>query len=142
MIFLGSCLGLGKALTISGTGDFIARIVINLLGASREPFLIFAVLVTLTLVLSQFITNSTAIIIVLPIALSMCHAYGFNAMGFCVGITFAASFAFCTPLASAQITMTQVAGYDFVDYLKFGWKPTLLTLAGILAFVPLFYPLV
>lgn len=142
VIFLGACLGLGNALTVSGTGEFIADMVTSLLGTSRDPYLIFIVLVTLTMLLSQVITNSTAIIIVLPIALSMCHAYGFNAMGFCVGITFAASFAFCTPLAAAQITMTQVAGYDFMDYVKFGWKPSLITLAAIIAIVPLFYPLV
>ena len=104
--------------------------------------LLLAALVLLTLFISQFITNSTAIIITLPIALSLCEYYGFNPMSFCVGITFAASFACCTPLAAAQITMTQVAGYEFSDYLKYCWPLTLVSYLGILVFVPMFFPLV
>lgn len=96
----------------------------------------------LTLFISQFITNSTALIIVLPVALSLCTKYGFAYMPFCVGITLAASIACCTPLAAAQITMTQVAGYEFLDYLRYGWLLSLIGYAGILVFVPLFFPLV
>lgn len=142
VIFLGSCLGLGNALTIAGTGDFIGRTVGAMLGSVDNAFVIFSALVALSMLLSQFITNSTAIIIVLPIGISLCTAYGFNTMAFTVGITLAASLAFCTPLAAAQITMTRIAGYKFTDYAKFGWKPSLLILAGILIFVPLFLPLV
>lgn len=141
VLFLGSCLGLGNALTVSGTGDLMGEGVSVLLGNVTSPYLIFVAMVTFTLFLSQFITNSTAIIIVLPIALALCERYGFSPMAFCVGITLAASLACCTPLAAAQIAMTQVAGYEFTDYIRYCWKPTLLFLAGILLFVPLFFPL-
>ena len=136
VIFLGSCLGLGNALTVSGTGELMGESMTAVLGDISSPYLVFIVLTVSTLFLSQFITNSTAIIIVLPIALALCENYGFNPMTFGVGITLAASVACCTPLAASQITMTQVAGYQFSDYLKFGWKPSILFLAGILLFVP------
>lgn len=142
IVFLAACLGLANGLNAAGSGDLIGNVVSTMLGNVSSPFLIYAVLITLTLLLSQFITNSTAIIVVLPIAISLCTKYEFQYMPFCIGITFAASVASCTPLAAAQITMTQVAGYEFSDYMKYGWKPSLLMLAGILIFVPLFYPLV
>ena len=119
----------------------IGMITFRALGDVTSPYLIFAVLVSVTLFISQFITNSTAIIITLPVALSICNHFGFNSMAFCVGITLAASLACCTPLAAAQITMTQVAGYSFMEYIRYCWPITLISLVGILIFVPLFYPL-
>ena len=141
IVFLASCLGLANALTVSGSGEIIGDAVASMLGDIRSPFIIFSVLVLLTLFISQFITNSTAIIITLPVALSLCTLYGFNHMAFCIGITLGASIACCTPLAAAQITMTQVAGYDFADYLKYCLPLTLLCYIGILFIVPLFFPL-
>lgn len=142
IVFLASCLGLANALTVCGSGQLIGSVVSGLIGGTASPFLIYAVLVLLALVISQFVTNSTAIIIVLPIAISLCQQYGFSPMTFCVGITMAASMACCTPLAAAQITMTQVAGYEFGDYLKYGWLLSLVEYIGTLIFVPLFFPLV
>lgn len=142
VVFLATCLGMADALTAAGSADLIGRYVSQALGNVTSPMLIFAVLTFLTLLISQFITNSTALIIVLPIAFSLCTQYGFAYMPFCVGITLAASIACCTPLAAAQITMTQVAGYEFLDYLKYGWTLSLIGFAAIVVFVPLFYPLV
>jgi len=110
--------------------------------AIRSPMIIFSIFVLLAFVISQFITNSTAIIIVLPIALSLCDVYGFNHMSFSIGIIFSASFACSTPLAAAQVAMTQIAGYRFSDYLRYTWPISVFTYVGILFFVPLFYPLV
>lgn len=140
IVFLATCLGLANALTAAESGELIGKTVSALLGDVRSPLIIFAVLVFLTLFISQFITNSTAIIIVLPIALSLCSSYGFNTMTFCVGITLGASSACCTPLAAAQITMTEVAGYEFSDYLKYGWPLTLLSYIAIVLLVPVFFP--
>lgn len=141
IVFLASCLGIARGLTVAKTGEMIGMITFRALGDVTSPYLIFAVLVSVTLFISQFITNSTAIIITLPVALSICNHFGFNSMAFCVGITLAASLACCTPLAAAQITMTQVAGYSFMEYIRYCWPITLISLVGILIFVPLFYPL-
>lgn len=141
VVFLATCLGLAEGLTTAGSGELIGHAVSTALGSVTSPMVIFAVLTLLTLFISQFITNSTALIIVLPVAFSLCEQYGFQYIPFCVGITLAASIACCTPLAAAQITMTQVAGYEFSDYLKYSWPLSLIGYAGILLFVPLFYPL-
>ena len=142
VVFLATCLGLAEGLTVAGSGELIEQTASLALGKVASPLLIFAVLTLLTLLISQFITNSTALIIVLPVAFSLCEQYGFSYMPFCVGITLAASIACCTPLAAAQITMTQVAGYEFSDYLKYGWLLSLVGYLGIMVFVPLFFPLV
>ena len=140
IVFLGSCLGLSEALTVSDSAHVIGNFVSALMGNSHNPFAVFALLVFLSLFISQFITNSTAIIIVLPLALSLCTSYDFNPMPFCVGVTLAASVACCTPLAAAQITMTQIAGYEFSDYVRYAWPFSVISYIGILLVVPLFYP--
>lgn len=142
LVFLAGCLGLGNALQVSGGGDIVASGFSKLLGDIVNPFVIFALLCFLCLFISQFITNSAAIMIVLPIALPICTAYGFNYMPFTLGITFAGSFAAMTPLAAAQIAMCAVAGYKFSDYFRFTLVLTIITYIAILVFVPLFYPLV
>lgn len=142
VVFLASCLGIAEALTAAKSGDLIGHLVAAALGEVGSPMLSFAAIVFLTVFLSQFITNSTAIIISLPIGLSLCDVYGMNHVAFCVGVTIAASVACCTPLAAAQIAMTQVAGYGFSDYVKYCALPSLIMYIGILVFVPLFFPLV
>ena len=141
IVFLATCLGVANAITQAGSGELIGKGLSFLLGDLHAPFPIFAILVLFTLLLSQFITNSSAIMVVLPSALSLCTAYGFSPMPFCIGITLAASLACCTPLAASQIAMTQVAGYDFGDYFRYAFPLTVLAFGGILLVVPLFYPL-
>ena len=140
VIFLATCLGLGNALTISGAGELVGNALLTALGNETNPWIIFLSFIIITLLISQFITNSTAIIISLPIALSLCEVYGFNVMTFTIGITLVASYAALTPLAASQIAMTEVAGYEFIDYFKYGWKMTLLVILGILLLVPMFFP--
>ncbi|MBQ6248917.1 MAG: SLC13/DASS family transporter [Oscillospiraceae bacterium] len=142
VVFLAACLGLAQSVTDGGSGELLSKGVQAVLGHITSPMAIFAIIVAFTLLLSQFITNSTAIVIAMPIGLSLCTAFGLAYMPFCVGITLAASIACCTPLAASQITMTQVAGYEFSDYVKYGVLPTLVMYTGILLFVPVCYPLV
>ena len=141
VVFLAACLGLAEALNVSGSGELLSSWLYPLLSNVSSPFAVYAVLVLLVMIISNFVTNSAAIIIVLPIALSACTAMGYNPLPFCIGITFGASFACSTPLADAQIAMTLVAGYKFSDYLKYTLPLALILFIGTLVFVPLFYPL-
>lgn len=68
---LAGCLGLAKALEAAGGTDLIAKGFGSMIGDSIRPFLLFCILVLLVQVTSQFISNSTAILIVLPIILAI-----------------------------------------------------------------------
>lgn len=143
VLFLDGCLGIANGLTTSGAGDLLGVAVQSLMGDSVDsPMFVFAVLTFLAIAISQFITNSTAMIIVQPIAITLCMLYGFDYMAFTVGIMFAACTSFLTPLAASVIAMTKVAGYSFNDYIRYTWPLLVVSYIGILVFVPLFYPLV
>lgn len=138
---LAGCLGIAKGITKSGAGDMIGDMLSSVLNENIPPLIIFAVFVLMTMIISNFITNSTAVTIMLPIAIPLCLSVGLNPIAFTLGIVFAANLTFSTPLANAQTAMTLVAGYKFSDYIRYTWPLDLLVLASIIVTVPLFFPL-
>ncbi|MBQ7131686.1 MAG: SLC13/DASS family transporter [Oscillospiraceae bacterium] len=139
---LAGCLGLATGLTKSGAGQMMSDALAKIISPDTPPLAIFAIFVVATIIISNFITNSTAVVMVLPIALALCNSQGLNVIPFTLGIVYAANLTFSTPLANAQTAMTLVAGYKFSDYIKYTWLLDILVLAGIVISVPLFFPLV
>lgn len=76
--------------------------------------------VILTTILSNFIANTTTIIMILPIVISIVNQYGFNVEPFVIAITMAAGLSVMTPLSCGFIGMTMRLGYKFKDYIKYG----------------------
>ena len=137
---LAGCLGIASGITKGGAGELIGEALSSILGDGTSVIVIFAIFVTLTMIVSNFITNSTAVVIILPIALSLCAVNGYNSATFTLGIVYAANLTYSTPLANAQTAMTLVAGYKFSDYIRYTWPLALFVLAEIIIFVPLFFP--
>lgn len=139
---LAGCLGIASGLTKSGAGELMADVLSKFITADVSPMVVLAFFVFVTMLISNFITNSTAVVITLPIALAFCSASGYNVIPFTLGIVYAANLTFSTPLANAQTAMTLVAGYKFSDYIKYTWLLDILVFAAIVISVPLFFPLV
>ena len=76
VLFLAFCLGLANALNAGGSGELMTGFISSMLGNHPSDFLVYAALCLLTLAVSNFITNSTAILIVLPVGLSISTALG------------------------------------------------------------------
>lgn len=138
---LAGCLGLASGITKSGAADLLGDVLTKTIGSQVSPLLVFAVFVVITMLISNFITNSTAVIITLPIALSLCIKLGLNPSLFTMGIVFAANLSYSTPLANAQTAMTLVAGYKFSDYIRYTWILNILVLFTIIVVFPLLMPL-
>lgn len=141
VFILAGCLGIASGLTKSGAGELMSTALSKVITPNIAPVFIFAVFVFLTMLISNFITNSTAVVIVLPIALAFCASLGLNAVAFTIGIVYAANLTFSTPLANAQTAMTLVAGYKFSDYIKYTWLLNILVYLAIVVVTPLFFSL-
>lgn len=137
---LAACLSLAEAVSVSGGDKLIAEALMKVVRPDSNPWLIFALLVFFSQTLTQFISNSTVIVIFLPIAISLCEGMGYNVMPFAVGITMASSMAVATPMANGTIAMALVAGYEFSDYAKYAGLMTVISYAAIVALVPLLFP--
>lgn len=139
---LAGCLGLAKALEVSGGTKLIADGFMNMVGNNASPYLIFCILVLLVLVASEFTSNSTAILIVLPIVIAIGPKLGLNIYTYALGITLASGVALSCPLASSTLGISMSAGYKFNDYFKHNFILDLVSYLLIILLVPLIYGLV
>lgn len=138
---LAGSLGIAKALESAGGTKLISESFERIVGSSIDPYLLFCILVLLVQLTSQFISNSTAIMIVLPILLSIAPKMGLDPYPFALGITIASGAALSCPLASSTLGMSMVAGYRFNDYFKHNFILDVINYALIVTLVPLFYSL-
>jgi len=142
IIRLGGCLGIAEGLYASGCCDLIASSFISLFGEQMHPLMLLAVSLFMVILISNFISNSTAVMVVLPSTLAISAMLGFNAVSYTLAISYGANLVFCTPLASAQIAMSMAAGYRFADYVKYNLLLQVLVYVVILVLLPVFFPLV
>jgi len=129
-------------LDIMEAGKALATWFINLFGENIPAIGLYAAFLILVVVLTQFLSNSTVLTIVLPIVFSITTKMGYNTYSFAVGLTIAAAMAVATPLANTTIGMSMVADYKFSDYLKYAGPMTLIAMLILLLIVPVLFPLV
>lgn len=138
---LAGCLGLASALEAAGGTALIAEAFQNLVGDSLSPFVLFAILVLLVQVVSEFMSNSTAILIVLPIVMAIAPQLGLNPYTFALGITLASGMTLSCPLASSTLGMSMTVGYKFKDYFKYSIWFDILAYVIIIVTIPFIYGL-
>lgn len=138
---LAGCLGIAKALEAAGGTKLIADAFRNVVGDSVSPFVLFCILVLLVQVTSEFISNSTAIMIVLPIVIAIAPDMGLNAYSFALGITLASGVALSCPLASSTLGISMSVGYRFNDYFKYSFFFDVIAYVTVIVLVPLIYGL-
>ena len=140
-IWFCSCLGIAAGLDKSGGGELLANWFIGLFGENVSPLVLYIALVVLVTVLTQFLSNSTVLAIVLPVVFSVTTRLGFNGYAFAVGLTISGAMAVATPLANSTIGMSMIAKYKFSDFVKYAGPITLLAILVLSIVVPLLYPL-
>lgn len=138
---LAGCLGMAKALEAAGGTKLISEGFKILVGDSINPYLLFCVLILMVQLTSEFISNSTAIMIVLPIVLSIAPDLGLNAYAFALGITIAAGMSLSCPLSSSTLGMSMSVGYRFNDYFRYSFPFDILAYLTIILLVPAMYGL-
>lgn len=135
---LAGCLGLAKALEVAGGTKLISGGFTALVGDSLSPFILFCIIVFLAQFTSEFISNSTALLIVLPIVLSIAPEMGLNPYTFALGATIASGTALSNPLASSTLGMSMCVGYRFNDYFKYSIWMDIIAYIALVTLIPLF----
>ena len=138
---LGACLGIAKALIAGGGSALVGEMFQKVVGDSISPYLLFCILVLMVQITGELITDSTAIVMVLPIVISIAPQLGLNTYAFALGFTLAVAVGYSTPLGSSTLGMAMSAGYQFRDFFKYSiWFDIMAYLLIIIA-VPLIYGL-
>lgn len=137
---LGGALGFSKGLDASGAGELIAKTIINLCGGeAAAPMVIFAVIVVVSTLLSNLMSNTAVTAMLTPIGVYMAQAMGVNPLTMVIGIVIGSSLAFSTPIGTTPVTLTLAAGYRFNDYVKVGGVLNMICLIATIILIPLLY---
>ncbi|WPP53196.1 SLC13 family permease [Catalinimonas niigatensis] len=132
-------LALGQAMVKTGSGDLLADGILDLTQDSG-PLVILASLLVITTLLTSFITNVGAISITFPLAYAISNSLGVDGMPFYLGIAYAASAAFLTPIGyQTNLIVYGPGGYTFRDFLKIGLPVSIVYLLTVLFMIRWLY---
>jgi di/tricarboxylate transporter len=140
LILIGALLSLGAAMEATGTGRYLATVLIGAVGG-ESPLLVLSCFFVLTVALTQPMSNQAAAIVVVPIALETAHQLGLNPRSFAMMIAIAASCSYLTPLEPSSLMVYGPGRYRFMDFVKVGFPLTFLIFALALVLVPVIWPL-
>ena len=140
ILLVVSSLALGSALVQTGTTAALAQSALSIAdGAS--PLMLVIVLMSLMLVLTNFVSNNAAAAIGTPIAVDIARTLGVAPEPFVLAILFGANFCYLTPMAyQTNLLIMTPGGYRFVDYLRVGAPLALLMLTSYSLLLPIFFP--
>ena len=137
---IAGMLPMGIAMENTGAAQFLSDQVIALVG-SLGPRGIMVGLFMLTTILTAFMSNAAAAVLVAPIAIQTAFSLGFDPHAFVMGTAIAASNSFVTPIGhQACILVYGPGGYRFFDFAKVGLPLTILIWILMTIFLPIFFP--
>ena len=141
LITIGASFALGAALQKTGVATFLAANIIDL--SSGTPWLMLVLTYLTVSLMTEFITNNAAAILMLPITLEMTEKAGLSNEPFVFAIMMAASASFATPLGyQTNLMVYGPGGYTFGDFLKVGLPMNILIGAATLTVLLIGWPLV
>lgn len=138
---MGAFLGLAEALKVSGGLDLVACVITSLAGKSPDPYLLFCIIIFVTLLITEFVSHATTTLIVLPVVLSIAPGLGLNTYTFALGVALAAGVGLCCPLGSNQMSISMCVGYRFTDFFKYSIFLDIMEYLVIILTVPALYGL-
>ena len=128
IFLLAGVIPLGIAMQKSGAADLIANTIVS--NASfMTPLVLLMVFYALTTVLTEIISNNAAVVLLIPIGISVADKLELNPVAFVLAVMFAASTSFLTPVGYQTNTMVYgSANYKFTDFIKVGGPLNLILL--------------
>ncbi len=139
LVVIGASLGLGAALQKTGVANGLAGDWLTLAG--DDPWLALLAVYSGTVVLSAFITNNAAAVILFPIAVATAEGLGVDSMPFIIAIMLGASASFATPIGyQTNLMVYGPGGYRYGDYLRIGLPLNLLLALVSVWIIPRIWP--
>jgi di/tricarboxylate transporter len=139
VILIGAMIAPATAMTKSGAAVLIGDYVVNALG-SFGPHVVLAGIFVVTAVISQFISNTSSALVMMPIGLATASELGVSALPMMMAVAMGASASFLTPFANGVSLMVYgPGGYRFGDYWRLGLPAIVWALIVTVVVVPLYW---
>jgi di/tricarboxylate transporter len=141
IVLLGSMIPLGVALESSGGTALIADVITGL-AEGYSPVVVLALLMIVTMTLSDVMNNTATAVIAAPIALDIANRLHVSPDPFLMAVAVAASCAFLTPIGHKNNTLIMgPGGYRFGDYWRMGLPLEVLTVVVSVPMIVWVWPL-
>jgi di/tricarboxylate transporter len=141
VFLIAGMLPMGVAMGKTGTAQFLADHIIAIVGP-LGPQMIMVGLFILTTIVTEFMSNAAAAVLVAPIAISAALGLGADPRAFVMGVGIAASNSFLFPIGhQANVLIFGPGGYKFFDFTRVGLPLTLLIWLLLILFLPVIWPL-
>ena len=138
---LGSLIPIGSALESSGGTALIAQWIL-VATEGLAPVIVLAILMIVTMSLSDVLNNVATALIAAPIGLEIAGRLELNPDPFLMAVAVAASCAFLTPIGHKNNTIVMgPGGYRFGDYWRMGLPLEILVVVVSLPAILFFWPL-
>ncbi len=119
VISFATLLSLSTALSKSGAVAVIAQ---GMTGVTQTPFILMAIIILMTMLLTQFTFNTAATGIIAPIAVAAATAAGVSPYPFLMAVAMSASACFMSPIATGpNIAVVGPGRLKFMDFVRSGW---------------------
>lgn len=141
LVMIFGMLAISIAMRESGLADMAARSLLNL-GNGLEPWWALLIVILLTSLVTEVLSNNAVAVLMTPIVIELAQHMGVDARPFVVGVMFAASMSFATPIGYQTNTLVYSAGnYKFSDFARLGIPLNVLLGLGAAMLIPIFWPL-
>ncbi len=141
IVLLGSLIPIGAALESTGGTAMIADGIVNWT-VGLSPVAVLAILMIVTMTLSDVLNNVATALIAAPIGVQIAERLGVNPDPFLMGVAVAASCAFLTPIGHKNNTLIMgPGGYRFGDYWRMGLPLEILVILVAVPVILLVWPL-
>lgn len=140
VVLIAAMMPMSVALQKTGASAMISHSLVSSLG-SLGPYVLLAGIYFTTSLLSLFISNTTAAVLMAPIAMSTALESSISPYPLLFAVTFGASMCFASPFSTPPNALVMQAGqYKFMDYVKVGLPLQLIIGLVMVLVLPLLFP--
>ena len=141
LMLIFGMLAIGIAMEKTGAAHLLVETLVGTVGG-LGPIAVLSIVYLITSVLTEFISNNAAAILLTPIAIGLADQLGVDSRPYVVAVMFAASASFATPIGYQTNTFVYGAGgYRFLDFTKVGLPLNIILWLLASFLLPLFWPL-
>lgn len=138
VFLLAGLIPLGLAFQKTGTAEYIATSIMNMIG-SVPVIVFFAVVGIMTSFFTLVVSNVGATVLLVPLAMTMAIKAGADPRLTALVVALSASNTFILPTHQVNALIMRPGGYKTIDYTKAGAGMTILFLVVMLTMLYLFY---
>ncbi len=141
IVLIGAMIPIGRALESTGATALIANSIVTLTDG-LPIWAIMALMLIITMLLTDIINNAATALVMAPIAVGIANNLGVNLDPFLMAVAIGASSAFLTPIGHQSNTLVMgPGGYEFTDYWRVGLPLDILIVLVSIPLLLIFWPI-